>query len=204
MPDCQGNVLVPIQPLDMLTRRLGSMSMSFQWTIEYRVASFPRGAGDIATIRTVSCASTSDLKSWRLAAKAWTFTAISSLPPTWRKVRSWGTRKSLPAGTGASCRPHRRRRCRRLPPPCAPVLPVSPGESAAFVAEKIALGEIFQDGAAVHRNERGLRLAAVLVDTAGDKLLACACLADDQHVEIGTLPHAKLYRPQLASPGFCR
>ena len=58
---------------------------------------------------------------------------------------------------------------------------VSAGEGALLVAEQLALQQVLRDGGAVEGQERSLSAGAVLVDGAGDKLLAGATLPGDQH-----------------------
>ena len=61
------------------------------------------------------------------------------------------------------------------------LLATAPGERAALVAEELALDELLGDRGAVDLDE-GLVLAArVLVERAGDELLARAALAGDEH-----------------------
>ena len=54
---------------------------------------------------------------------------------------------------------------------------VGAGEGAAFVAEQLALQQRFGDGGAVDGQERRGGPAAVVVQGAGDQLLAGAALA---------------------------
>ena len=63
-------------------------------------------------------------------------------------------------------------------------LAVGPGERALLVAEQLALQQRLGDGGAVDRQERPGGPAAVLVDGAGDQLLAGAALAEDQHGDV--------------------
>src|SRR5579864_7773550 len=58
---------------------------------------------------------------------------------------------------------------------------VGAGEGALLVPEQLALQQVLRDGRAVEGQERGLSAGAVLVDGAGDKLLAGAALPGDQH-----------------------
>ena len=58
---------------------------------------------------------------------------------------------------------------------------VGAGEGALLVAEQLALEQVLGDGRAVEGQERCLGAGAVLVDGAGDQLLAGAALAGDQH-----------------------
>ncbi len=55
------------------------------------------------------------------------------------------------------------------------------GERAALVAEELALDELLRDGRAVDLDERLVLAARVLVQRAGDELLARAALAGDEH-----------------------
>src|SRR5207249_2797829 len=61
----------------------------------------------------------------------------------------------------------------------ADALALGAGERALLVAEQLALQEGFGDGGTVDSQERPLPAAAVLVDGAGDQLLAGAALAED-------------------------
>src|SRR5437868_6937778 len=58
---------------------------------------------------------------------------------------------------------------------------VGAGEGALLVAEQLALQQVLRDGRAVEGQERRLGPWAVLVDGAGDDLLAGAALPRDQH-----------------------
>src|SRR5262249_57572151 len=58
------------------------------------------------------------------------------------------------------------------------------GEGALLVAEELALQQALRDGGAVEGQERRLGPGAVLVDGAGDQLLAGAALAGDQHGDV--------------------
>ena len=61
---------------------------------------------------------------------------------------------------------------------------VGAGEGALLVAEQLALQQRLGDGGAVDRQERLVGPAAVLVEGAGDQLLAGAALAEDQDVDV--------------------
>ena len=54
-------------------------------------------------------------------------------------------------------------------------------ERAAFVAEQFTLQEVFRNGGAIDRDERRFGARAVLIDGAGDQLLARARFAPDEH-----------------------
>jgi hypothetical protein len=55
------------------------------------------------------------------------------------------------------------------------------GERALHVPEQLALDELGRDGGAVDLDERPVGARRVLVDGAGDELLAGAVLAGDEH-----------------------
>src|SRR5690606_32358805 len=55
-----------------------------------------------------------------------------------------------------------------------------PGEGALLVAEQLVLQDLTREGAAVDRDERALLAGRLLVDRAGDELLAGAALAHDE------------------------
>src|SRR5206468_5079144 len=57
---------------------------------------------------------------------------------------------------------------------------VGAGEGPLLVAEQLALQQVLRDGCAVEGQEWGLSAGAVLVDSAGDELLAGATLPGDQ------------------------
>ncbi len=59
------------------------------------------------------------------------------------------------------------------------------GEGAALVAEELALQQVLGDGGAVDGDEELLGARAVLVDGAGDELLAGAALAGDEDGGVG-------------------
>ena len=61
---------------------------------------------------------------------------------------------------------------------------VGAGEGALLVAEQLALQQRLGDGGAVQRQERRLRPRPVVVDGAGDELLAGAALAGDQDRDV--------------------
>ena len=61
---------------------------------------------------------------------------------------------------------------------------VGAGEGALLVAEQLALQQVLGDGGAVDGQERRLGPQAVLVDGAGDQLLAGAALAGDQDGDV--------------------
>src|SRR5207244_4294375 len=63
----------------------------------------------------------------------------------------------------------------------ADAAPVGAGEGALLVAEQLALQQLIRDGRAVEGQKRRPGSGAVLVDGAGDYLLAGAALAGDQH-----------------------
>ena len=62
----------------------------------------------------------------------------------------------------------------------ADAAPIGTGERPLLVAEELALEELLGDGGAVDGDERRRRARAVLVDGAGDELLAGAALAGDE------------------------
>ena len=55
-----------------------------------------------------------------------------------------------------------------------------PGKGALLMAEQFAFQQVFGDGGAVHRDERPVRAARLLMDVARDDFLADAALAGDQ------------------------
>ena len=59
------------------------------------------------------------------------------------------------------------------------------GEGAALVAEQLAFQQVFRDGAAVDGDERLLGARAEVVQRAGQRLLAGAALAEQQHGDVG-------------------
>ena len=59
------------------------------------------------------------------------------------------------------------------------------GEGALLVAEQLALDQLARDRRHVDRDERAVAALAVVVQRAGDQLLAGAALAGDQHGEVG-------------------
>src|SRR5207253_3832887 len=61
---------------------------------------------------------------------------------------------------------------------------VGAGEGALFVAEQLAFEQVLRDGSAIEGQERRLGSRAVLVDGAGDQLLAGAARTGDQHWDI--------------------
>ena len=65
------------------------------------------------------------------------------------------------------------------------------GERAAFVAEERALDQLVRDGRHVHRDERRVADARLLVEEPREELFARAALAEDQHRrrELGDLVH---------------
>ena len=62
---------------------------------------------------------------------------------------------------------------------------VGAGEGPFAVAEELALDEVLGQGAAVDRDEGVAGAAALVVEVAGDQLLAGAGLAQDHHAGIG-------------------
>ena len=66
----------------------------------------------------------------------------------------------------------------------ADALPLGPGEGALFVAEQLAFQQVLRDGGAVDGQEGLIGTAAVLVQGAGDQLLARPAFAQDEHVDI--------------------
>jgi len=74
------------------------------------------------------------------------------------------------------------------------------GERALFVTEQLGLEDLPRQGAAVNRHERPRAARRVLVDRAGDELLAGPALAQDQHRRIGR-GHAIDDSQDLVHPG---
>ena len=62
---------------------------------------------------------------------------------------------------------------------------VGAGEGASAMAEQFALDEVLRQGAAIDGDERHVGPRALVVDGAGDQLLAGAGFAEDQHGRIG-------------------
>ena len=67
----------------------------------------------------------------------------------------------------------------------AELIAVGAGEGAAAVAEQLAFEQVAGDGGAVEGDERLLGAVRVVVNRAGENLLAGAALAGDQNVDLG-------------------
>ncbi len=80
---------------------------------------------------------------------------------------------------------------------------VGPGEGPALVAEELALHELFRQGRAVHHHKGAVGPDAVVVDGAGEELLARAGLPGDEHAGLrgpglGREVQAGVHGPALA------
>ncbi len=73
------------------------------------------------------------------------------------------------------------------------------GEGAALVAEQLTLDQLLRDGRAVHLDERLAAARRVVVQRAGDELLAGAALPRDEH-RGGAVGHALEHRVDLVQP----
>ena len=74
------------------------------------------------------------------------------------------------------------------------------GERSALVAEELRLDERLGQDRAADRHERPAPARAVVMDQAGDDFLACAGLADDEHVALAVGNHAQEIEDRAHSP----
>ena len=82
--------------------------------------------------------------------------------------------------------PHPERASRRVASSNRPMLfVVRAGEGPLFMAEELALDQVFGNGGAVDRNERFTPSRALAVDGTGDQLLAGPDLPRDEHRDRG-------------------